>query len=464
MIEDGVLTVKELSSYLKASLSTVYRMVEAGEIPHVRAGRLGIRFRRQEVDEWLARNSSKPNALIENALKTDFALERYDRIFLSPNKGGLKMSPKGKTWNYPFGSVYLRQTKSGKERWYIYYRDQGKRVRKAVRGAQSRADALKVLQVEVSDSFRGKHGFKKPERKEDLLFEAFGKEFLELYSRVNRKPKTVQSHENSMKHLVGFFKSKRLSEITPEQVARYIAERRARVSASTVNRELSCLKCILNRAVEWGRLDTNPVRVKKLKEPEPKDRILTDEEIKRLLQAAAPHLRQVLMVLLGTAMRKNEALLLKWKDVDFRKGFIYVGAADSKSGRSRKIPMSSLVNEVLLSLRQGSKGEWVFSKPGTKTNLKSIRRSFATACREAGISGATLHSLRHSAASKMVESGIDLVTVKEILGHATIQMTMRYAHPTPENMRRAVETLVKNREFVPAVSPQAEGFPVSGLN
>lgn len=107
-------------------------------------------------------SSHKPNLIIESLSKVDLSLDAYDKLFL---KGGVKMSQKRKSWDYPFGSVYLRLTKSRKERWYIYYRVDGKRIRKIVKNAQSRADALKVLQVEVTDSFRSEHGFKKEEKK-----------------------------------------------------------------------------------------------------------------------------------------------------------------------------------------------------------------------------------------------------------------------------------------------------------
>lgn len=98
--------------------------------------------------------------------------------------------------------------------------------------------------------------------------------------------------------------------------------------------------------------------------------------------------------------------------------------------------------------------EFVFYNPETMTNMKDIKTAFKAACRRAkkdpddekdpGIVGLRLHDLRHTAASKMIEAGVDLVTVSKILGHASIQMTMRYAHPTPENMRRAIEHLAES--------------------
>jgi len=151
--------------------NTVYKLIDHQDVPYIKRKGVGIRFRREEIEEWLKRGSSKIFPLLESFSKVDLALDKYDKLFL---KGG-RVSQKGKTWSYPFGSVYLRQNKSGKDRWYIYYRIEGKRTRKVVNNAQSRADALKVLQIEVADAFRGKHGFKKQEKRIKLS------DFAELY-------------------------------------------------------------------------------------------------------------------------------------------------------------------------------------------------------------------------------------------------------------------------------------------
>ena len=136
-------------------------------------------------------------------------------------------------------------------------------------------------------------------------------------------------------------------------------------------------------------------------------------------------------------MRRNEILSLRSVNVDFEKGYIFI--EDSKSGKSRKIPMNVAAFEALHDLPK--KFEYVFFNEKTKSHVKDIKTGFKAACRRAEIKGLRLHDLRHTAASKMIEAGADLVTVSKILGHSSIQMTMRYAHPTLETMRRAVEKL-----------------------
>lgn len=210
--------------------------------------------------------------------------------------------------------------------------------------------------------------------------------------------------------------------------------------------------------------------MKKFKEPEPKDRILAEEEIVRLLRACAAHLRPIILAALCTAMRRGEILSLKWDQVDLGKRMIYV--EKTKSGKPRIIPINSILLNELSRLRQANgKSEYVFLDPASERPMKDIKTAFRSACARAkknpddekdpGIVGLRFHDLRHNAASKMVEAGIDLVTVSKILGHASIQTTMRYAHPTPENMRRAVETLALNvtssLDFVPILSTKKEG-------
>jgi integrase len=182
----------------------------------------------------------------------------------------------------------------------------------------------------------------------------------------------------------------------------------------------------------------NPARkVKKFRENGVKERILSPDEMRRLINAANRAIRPVLVMALNTGMRRNEILSLRWKNVDLVSGYIFI--EDSKSGRSRKAPINGQVFEALSGLKQD--GEYVFPNAETGTYIKDVKTAFRGACERAEIKGLRFHDLRHTALSVMVEAGIDIVTVSKIAGHASIQMTMRYAHPPPENMRLTVEKL-----------------------
>ncbi|MDP6561071.1 MAG: site-specific integrase, partial [Candidatus Binatia bacterium] len=150
----------------------------------------------------------------------------------------------------------------------------------------------------------------------------------------------------------------------------------------------------------------------------------------------------------------------KWEDVDLGSGMIHI--LKSKSGKSREIPMSDHLRADLSRFPRRLGSEYVF--PGkTGEPLKVIKRSWQRAVKKAEIEGATFHTLRHTAASYLVMGGVDLRTVQEILGHADIRITMRYAHLSPAHKAAAVQKLGNLLE----TSPKLEGdgkLPATGTD
>ena len=318
-------------------------------------------------------------------------------------------------------------------KWYVDFTFNKKRIR--LFGGYTKEQARNTLARMRIEKLDERFGFKKP-KQSDIAFDQFAREFIEIYSKQNKK--SWKRDEFSLISLRPFFKGKTIQDIGPEFVERYKAKRKTEVSPATVNRDLAFLKTMFNKAVEWGRLESSPVaNVKKFKEPNSKERILNASEIARLIDIATNHLEPILIIALNTGMRRGEILSLKWENVNLSKRCIHI--EDSKSGRSRDVPMNGLAVEALSSIRQDS--VYVFYNPTTREPIKDIKTAFKTACKNAGIKGLRFHDLRHTAATRMVEARVDLVTVSKILGHSSIQMTMRYAHPTPENMRLAVEKL-----------------------
>ncbi|MBU1008480.1 site-specific integrase [Candidatus Dependentiae bacterium] len=324
------------------------------------------------------------------------------------------------------------------EGFYLDFQARGRRVRifggKTLRAAKLELGRLRAVKMT-----------EEPELAGGATFEKFAGEFLETYSKVNKR--SWRRDVCSVVSLSSSFGRVLLRELTAQEVERFKAQRSAEVSPASVNRELACLKTLLTKAVEWGKLESNPAaQVKKLREAPPRERILAESESKRLINAAAPHLRRILIVLLNTGLRRGELLSLRWSDVDFGQGFIHVG--DSKNGKSRNVPINAAAAEVLRELSEKNGPVYVRDMAGDNGEsesvfggVKDVKRSFHSACRRAGVNGLRLHDLRHTFASRLVELGVDLVTVSKLLGHSSITMTMRYAHPTPENMRRAVDGL-----------------------
>jgi excisionase family DNA binding protein len=443
-----LLTVREVAGLLRVHPNTIYQKAQSGEIPSVRTSNAGIRFVEKDVREWLERRSrsSRSIPLFEEALQTDLSLENYDKLFL---KGGVKVLPKGKIWNYPFGSVSLRLGKSGKERWHIYYRADGKRIRKAVKGAMSRADALKVLQVEAADAFRGLHGFQKPKKIVKVG------ELADLYLANSKQKRSHRDDESRIRvNLKPFFGQMNVKNVTALNVEEYRNRRlEAGVTKSTTNRELALLKVMFSKGIDWGLCERNPVKkVKLFSESENiKERILMPEEESRLLAASPAHLRPILVIALHAGMRRGEILKLNWANVDLLRRQILV--TGTKSGKNRIVPINSELLPVLEGLKQTSGGcGYVFSNPRSGRPLQDIKRAFYTACSAAGIRGFRFHDCRHTFGTRLVHRGVDLITVKDLLGHSTVKVTERYTHSTSDSKRSAVEVLT--------IKPPAPARPV----
>lgn len=138
-------------------------------------------------------------------------------------------------------------------------------------------------------------------------------------------------------------------------------------------------------------------------------------------------------------MRRGEIFSLKWSQIDFNNGFIEV--LKTKSGKARKIPISPRLDLLLKEILATSNSEYVFINSATNKPYVDIKNAFSTVLEKANIKNFRFHDLRHTVATRMVESGADLLVVQEILGHDNIQTTMRYAHPVPENKKRAINCL-----------------------
>ncbi|MFH1723132.1 MAG: site-specific integrase [Elusimicrobiota bacterium] len=182
------------------------------------------------------------------------------------------------------------------------------------------------------------------------------------------------------------------------------------------------IRSVFNRARMWGDFyGENPaLGVKADREPAHRLRYLSRDEMDRLLRAAHPRLRPVLLCALLTGMRRGEILGLDWENVDLERGLIYV--LKSKSGKPREIPIAGKLRDVLAELIPRASGS-VFGFP-----YITLRRLFARALREAGIHSFRFHDLRHTFASHFIMRTNDLPTLQALLGHSTPAMTRRYAH------------------------------------
>jgi integrase len=328
-------------------------------------------------------------------------------------------------------------TRKGDSLWLDFYY-KGKRHREGL-GPVSMTYAKEKLILKKRDLIQGEDKPKIPR----VSFRQFKEEFLK-WSKGNKKPKSSLRDECSLKRLQPFFGDKLLSEVSSFLVEKYKLQRRDQgAKPRTIAIELACLRHMFNMAVKWGKAGSNPVLgVKFPKEAESKDRILSDEEEARLLETVrtghkAKHLEGIIEMALNTGMRKGEILNLKWENVDFKNRVITVEG--TKTGEIRRIPMNNKLTEVLESAKKESKGEYVFSENGKPYG--DVKTGWWTALEKAGIENFRFHDLRHTFGSRLGMLGMDMKAIADLMGHKTIQMTMRYSHPTSEYKRKAVELL-----------------------
>jgi excisionase family DNA binding protein len=438
---EKLLTVGEVSKFLHVHPKTAYAWAKAGRLPSVSLGR-GIRFERQAVGAYI--ENRRPRFVDPASLTTKVAidLDNFDRLHLrlDPKGGrGVVDNKARRRWNYGFGSVYLRKTRGGADRWAIDYMAGGRRVREVVRDARTRSEAVVALQSEVAEAFSGRFN---PVRKSGpMVFSKFAGIYLADYAKMNKRSWRADDYALRAQ-LIPYFGSATLSEITPHMIERYRAERLHTIRKSSVNREMALLKKMFNVAMDWGYAEENPVRKVKMfsERGNLKERILTDEEEVRLLGAASDRLRPILLALLHTGARRGEILGLTWADVDlehrrltFRK---------TKAGKVRSVSVNSTLLEVLRRQRETTMGDLVFPGPRGQ-QMVSIQRAYEDACEKAEIKGLRLHDLRHTFATRLMHLGVDIVTLQGILGHYSIEMTRRYLHSDEERQRDAVERLAR---------------------
>jgi len=236
---------------------------------------------------------------------------------------------------------------------------------------------------------------------------------------------------------------------------RLLAEKKA---PATVNRYLAIIKAILNKAKdEWGTLAVVP-KIKLLTLDNARYRWLTEEEESRLLPLCAPHLRNLVIFLMDTGARLREGTQLTWADVDLeRTPRAAVRFMRTKSGKPRAVPLTERVETMLRRLKaecpSGKNRVFLYrpvgrggvgdneTKPGKAVPFNNPFGTWDTARKRAGLEDVNLHDLRHTFASRLVMSGVPLLSVSKLLGHATIEMTMRYAHLAPDALDAAIDSL-----------------------
>lgn len=336
--------------------------------------------------------------------------------------------PKARKWD----GVYQRPDSPF---WWCSYNDaNGKRARRKLPGAHTRTQALNMLDaIRVKEEKARTLGVRPAsEIALGALFERYKK-----HQKARIRPTTF----DRLGGILGTLKShlpEQAKEITKRTVAEYIETRSGtdEMKPATVAKEISVLKHCLRLAVEWGELNQNPAAGARLPQlPQGRTRYLAPGELKAALELAPDWLRAPMAFAACTGVRRGEMLSLRWMDVDVKNRRLYL--RETKNGALRILPIPESALTVIRSLPEGKAGDPVFAGVNPAHLSVYTKRVF----KRLGIRDASFHTLRHTAASWMVQQGVDLYAVGQILGHKTPRMTQRYAHLSPDYMAGAVGKL-----------------------
>lgn len=324
------------------------------------------------------------------------------------------------------------------EVWWIRYAGLDGRIVRESSGSTRFRNAEALLHQRRNDVKEGKQ----PEVKR-ITNHTFA-ELAEQYRAWAERQRSYRSKEGFIRQLGEAFGNLPLRRFNSMLVEQYQTERMQRGNKpAPINRLVATLKHMFTKAVEWDMVEEQTLKrirkAKLLEENNRRLRYLSKEECQALINACDKHLKPVVVCAVNTGMRKSEVLSLRWDNVDLQHGFILLEV--TKNGERREIPINETLRQTLLDLTRRLDVPFVFYDPATGKPYQDVKRSFNTACRRAKIRDFRFHDLRHTFASHLVMARQDLTTVKELLGHKTLTMTLRYAHLAPSHKVKAVEVL-----------------------
>lgn len=377
----------------------------------------------------------------------------------------------------------IRVYPSGKSAYIINY-GRGKIITIAdtsiLTPAQARQRAVEIL----ADLTRGINPVEKrrQEKRDSLTLEEFLDKDYFPWLLTNRKAgKLTRARLES--NFLSLFKDNKLNEISPWIIDKWRSDKlKQGLKKSSINREVTALKAALAKAVEWNLIDKHPLAgLKPFRiDSKPNVRFLDDEEevgLRKALDAReerikaerdsanqwrdergykllpnlkelsfADHLKPLVLLALNTGARRGELFNLIWPDIDFKRKILTIRGDGTKAGKTLHIPLNQEALNVLWKWRKQSNGTGLVFPGKNGQRLDNCNTAWRAILKEAMIESFRWHDMRHSFASKLVMSGVDLATVRELLGHADFTMTLRYSHLGDHIKRQAVEKLVNAKE------------------
>ena len=391
-----------------------------------------------------------------------------------------------KVWDTELKGFFLRISPKGTKTYCVFYRTD-RRANEFTLGRHGQLTPTTARQLAISKLGEVAQGVDIQLAKQEKANQQEQEKISKLGSFVDGEfgPWVLSQNRSGHESLrvinkeFGHLLSLPMHSITPRHIYKWIAEVRMRgLKPSTINRNLAIIKRVLNVAVDWGYLRYSPIaKVKKLKVDElHRVRFLSDTEELSLRQALdarerdmrlqrarynewlktrhfAPypslidqeyvdHLKPLVILAMNTGLRRGELFSLQARDIDLCRGVLTVRGDNSKNGRSRHVGINKEAKETLLRWGIPEDSEaLVFPNNKTNQRFNNITKSWNGVLARAKLTDFRFHDLRHHFASKLAMRGVDLLAIKELLGHSTLDMTLRYAHLAPEHKIRSVDAL-----------------------
>lgn len=349
-------------------------------------------------------------------------------------------------WDSELKGFGVRVFPTGRRTYFVQYRNQFASTRRKkigmhgmITAEQAREEAKKIL-GDVAKGEDPSKDHQKAKQKPTLL--QLKSEYLEVYAKSNKKPRSYQEDEKMLKNIIlPALGSKRLEEITMHDIQSL--HHGLRDTPYMANRVRALLSKMFNLAVQWGWLTVNSVDGVQKYQEHKRDRWLSNTELQTLCDVLETYHNQstanAIRVLIMTGSRRNEVLGATWDQFDLEKGVWTKPAHTTKQKKMAHLPLSSQTITLLKSMKGQSTDLHLFPGKIADQPLQDIKKAWKTIREKAGLPEVRLHDLRHTHASHLVSSGLSLSIVGKLLGHTQASTTQRYAHLADEPLREATE-------------------------
>jgi integrase len=276
---------------------------------------------------------------------------------------------------------------------------------------------------------------------EKILKEISFIDFITIYKRDHVAGlKSVDDYKSILKKLEAQFGYLMMHQLQRHHIDQYKTARYSQVSVYMANREITILKGLCTKAIEWNYLKYHPVRGIKLKREDPRIRFLNNEELDSLLAAInkkALHLRSQIIITVNTGVRKEELLSIKVNDIDLENNLLTI---KGKGGKKRLIPINKDARDEFMKLIN-TKNKYIFSNRNGK-RIKDFKRAFQTAVKDAGLSDVRIHDIRRTFGTRCALNGVTPKTLQTWMGHEDVKTTLRHYVNIPEDYEReAIERI-----------------------